>query len=1067
MRTQATIISFVLVFAAYLGYGWILVPIVLPNTKIVHNPPPPPPIINPIRAENAHFLELLPENGWENDPNEKLQVLRLGQTLVFFGEDVPDANKLRLKPCTIIMLPSEYKEYRDEEETKNLLRQSVVMRTPEYAEIEFDADFDITKMSALPNFVAGRFSGKVTIHKNSSNETGEQDDFSLETEIVEIREDADSITIATIRDVRFKFGLHTGEGTGLTLRLAQTEHSPTQAGIELHSIIVPTLKLLRLVFPEDNSSIGVRCLGRFEFSANPVEQGWTGSFYHNVEMVRNNANNTVDRLTAEEVHLTLSGLQQTEIDTNKASQFDRLEPALFVARGRPGRGTEQPVPARLSVKQGGDVTLIGDEIFLNLRDNYLQLSTRKEPGASPFVEMIVADQYHIRSEHGVRYTFGQDLSAIGRLIADGKGNLTGRIGEGATAKDMRLDWNTMQMEPHPSVKDQLVLKMGNGISARMTGFGTMTAQQLELHCVTGAKNSMMLDHIVVRDNVRFETAAGTCNVNQMNVFFKNLASNGSELHISRMLQRLASGTPPIPPRMSSVMPPVGTQQPIQQVQHLQPLTPYNAAPQNPVAPIPLYSPPSPPVASPMLRTTTPQRTAPKGSLEQQNLMGIKSSPGGGKFDIAGNLLELEVRIQNGQSSAEIVKIDGNVRLTEKTDNAVPMAMPIEIIGESVRIWDPADPTTVLRIIGKTTGNEAIIKGRGVELRAQELNLSRGDNKFWSPGPGQLTAHVAQVHGGSVPSSNTHNDTLTVNWNKEMRCDGRLLQVEGLPGGNGERVNVTYKTQTLSQKMWCNEMELHLNRQVLFFDDPSNVPPEAVEIFCVGGVYVENQLLDVQGRKRSDDFARADKLRYNIPRNYFFAAGPGELSTVFIGSSQGFDSANLASTSGHLAGTPVNNGSETLTHLAVWFPDQMQGVLLGGKREVQLTGRKVRVAYCPASNWNDRVDIGSLSAARQRGYTLECELLKIEEMPNPLNSLESFFELTASQTAIIEGSGLFGKAGTIRYNQSKSTVDFDGNVSAQRTIQGQESRVGPIGRVVYNLETKNFEAIHIEQGMSLQ
>ena len=1061
MRTQATLLSFFLVFGAYLLYGWVLVPLVLPSVERAggsNGEGPLPPTPPPPKDEIAHYLELLPEDGWERSPDTAIRWLRFGQVMVFFNEDEIDPNDrriLRLKPCTILMLPDDFKEYRDDEETKEKIRQSVVFRTQQSAEIVFDADLDFSKMS-FPNLVAGRLLGKVTV-KSSMKDASEQDDFSLETEHVEVREEADSMTISTLRKVRFKFGLHSGEGTGLTLTLAQADPLQPQTNKELQSLNINTLESLRLVFPEKNSditTIDVRCQNRFVFAANPAENGWTASFFQNVDMVRTNPDKTADRLTADTVHLTLTAPKQEGVNKNKASQFDSLEPALFVARGKPGQGTQPPVPARLSVKQGGDVTLVGDEIFLDLRQNYLQLATRNESGASPFVEMIVDNQYTIRSERSVRYTFGQDRE-FGRLIADGKGNLTGKIGEGIAAKDIRLDWNEMQMAPHPTEKDQIVLKLENGIAANMTGFGKMTAQQLELYCVNassgagGQKNSLMLDRITVRNNVLFETESGTCRVNQLHIFFVNVAADGREIRSSWMPPTLAR-TPPIPPGRTARV-----QQPIQQVQHLQPLTPQNPIAQNPAAqsqaqPIPLYSPSAPMVAAPAMRTTAPQRTAPRGSVESQNLMGIKSSPGGGTFDITGDQMRMQVRIQNGFSSAEVIEIDGNVRLKENVAGSVPNTA-IEIVGDTVTIWNPGDSATSIQITGRAAGNDAIFKGRGVELRAKELKLSREDNMFWSPGPGQLMAHTAQISAPGVPASNSNDDKLFVEWNKEMRCDGRVLQFIGLPDTIRDRVKVVYQRINL----WCNQMELHLNRQVMFFDDSSNVPPEPVKILCAGKVYVTNQQLDIHGRIKSQDFAQVENLHYDVKRNYFFAEGPGELSSIF-----------LAGTPGNLAGTPVSSTREELQQLGVRFPDAMQGILLGDKKKVEFSGRKVEVVYCPAANLEDRVGWGNLSAARLRGYTLECELLTIEEMPNPVNLSQSFFELTASNPAIIEGSGIFGRARTIRYNEAKSVVDMSGDVTVHKTTPGQTARAGPAEQIVYNIATGEFEVIQMQRGIGI-
>jgi hypothetical protein len=827
---------------------------------------------------------------------------------------------------------------------------------------------------------------------------------------------------------------------------------------------------LRLVFPGDDSNattIDVRCQDRFVFAANPAENGWTASFRQNVEMVRNNPDRTIDRLTADEVHLTLTS---QGVD-NKTSQFDRLEPALFVARGRPGHGNQPPVPARLSVKQGGDVTLLGDEIFLDLRQNFMSLATRTESGASPYVEMIVDDQYVIKSERSVRYTFGQD-GAFGRFIADGKGNLTGKIGDGVNARDIRLDWNDMRMEPHPTIKDQLVLKTNQGITANMDGFGAMTAQQLEIFCVLAAGNNWILDQISVRDNVLFETASGTCKVNQLHIFFVNVTPDGREIRSSRMPQTFAQASP-VPPSMAfggvafggavvvqqpTVQNPT-VQNPITQVQHLQPLMP-----QNMVAPIPLYQPAAPHVAAPI--RITPHRTEPR-SLETQNLMGINSSPGG-KFDMTGNQMRMRVRIQSGQSAAEIVEIEGNVHLKESVANNsaqnVSQTMPIEIFGDIVTIWDPSEPTTKIKIARRASSNDAIFKGRGVELSAGELNISRADNMFWSPGPGRLVAHPSQMNMQGIPTSSASDDILTVEWNREMKCDGLVLQFIGHPDASGNRVKAAYQTQTLE----CNEMQIRLNRQVMFFDDQSSVVPRAVSIQCVHNVRITNRQLDAQGNQRSLDILRLTggaMLQYDVDNNYFLAEGPGEFSSVFVGSAQGFD-LNAQNN----AQNNVQNNADTLNHLSVWFPDQMQGRLLGDKKEVDIRGRKVMVAYSPANSWDDRIGIENFSAARLRGYTLECERLQIEEIVNPLNPSQSFMELTASDTAIIEGpGGLYGRAHAIRFNQARSTVDLDGASGSVTLVlprmaqmQGQPPRV-EARRLVYNIATGTFEIIEVQGG----
>jgi hypothetical protein len=1115
MRTKATLFSFLLVFSMYLVYGWVLVPLVLPTT-IGIRPPPPGDEDDKIRAEIAHLLELFPEGDWERDRRRKINLLRFvemgKETIVLFEKDTPNGKRLTLEPCTIVFL-SDAQEPVDGEEAENENRRSVVIRTQRSAEIEFDRDFVPGKM-AQPKMLSSCLWGKVTI-KSIGEDPGKHDNFSLETEDVRITESPGLTRIEALKDVRFTFGFHTGTGNKLTLDLTPSDLNQQHSEKELSSATFQTLKSLRLVLPENPdvpaklsgdgyvpdgpaATIDVHCNGQFVFAANPAEQNWTADFFEKVEMVRKNTDNTVDQLTADKVRLMLKPIEGTSAG-NKTSHLDRIEPALFIAEGKAGR-TGQPVePARLSVKQGSDVTLIGDQIIFDLRENSLILSTRQGPGASPVVEMIVAEQYTIQSEHFVQYTLGQN-GAFGKFVSQGKGNMTGKTGEGASAKDINLTWNEMQMEPHPLVKDQIVLHLNKGIFAQMNGFGTMTADELML-CFNfaptsptpaksapsklpgaalsgtgGQKSQLVLDHAIVKDRNRvvFKTASGECHVKQLQIHFTNVTPDGRILQ-SLWMPQMLTVKPPTPPD-GTVRPArtFASSQTIRQVQHSEPLSPLN--PLTPMPSVQLY-PPAPTASAPAYGSNivpTPQMgsapaTPTKGFVETQNLLGIKSSPNGGKFEMTGDLMRMRVRIQNGQSAAEVVAVEGNVHLKEKFAGSVPNTA-IDITGDTVTIWDPAEPTTQINISGHATGSDAVFKGKGVELRSRELNISRPDNKFWTDVPGRLVANTGQLN---VPAAQTAdgrrqtaadnlagtlvNDKLTVEWNTEMVCDGLVLHF-GRLDRKDSRVQTEYQAKTLL----CDRMEIQLKRKVMLFEPEE---PTVIQILCAGDVRFRERKLNDDGKQQSNVTARVEKLYYNVEGDFFNAEGPGELSMMFLGTGQGFGKNNLA---GNLAGTPGNannpkpNG-DSLTYLAVWFRDAMQGTLRENNKIVDIKGR-VRAAYCPAKGWEDVINQENFGVARRTGYTLECDLLRTAEVPNPTNLSQSSMELTASDSAIIEGvDGLYGRAKTIKYNQAKSMVHLDTNVviqtaTSQTEIRGQSIR--------YNIETGAVEMTQTQFGLGL-
>ncbi|MCL2709535.1 MAG: LptA/OstA family protein [Planctomycetaceae bacterium] len=1071
MRTKATLSSFVLVLALYFVYGWGLVPLVLPNPSsndIVHNQTETFEKGSTVRSELGVLLELLPPDRWERDPTENIHMLQRDNIILLFGRDEPDGRLLALNPCTILILP-EGADYQNEA-SREQIQQSVVLRATR-AEIEFTENVDIGKFS-LPDIDTGRLIGNVTIQKGEKN-SGKHDDFFLKTDDITITEAPGLTLIKTFGKVDFALGLHTGHGSGLVLELTPPDATQPQAPKELRSARFTRLNELRLVFPENvgpPTTLDVRCQGGFAFVDNPAEQGWTATFLNNVVMDRTNPDKTVDRLTAEEVHLTLTKGNQTQgtVATGKqSSPFADLDPALFVARGKAGQGTQAAVPARLFVAQDGGVTLVGDEIYLDLRKKFLSLSTRKGAGASPHVEMILADQYKIRSEHTLQYTLGHD-GAFGKFVSEGKGDMTGKTGEGTSARNVHLTWNAMQMEPHPAVKDQVVLRLSRGITARMVGFGSMRADSLDLVCsfvpvtspgvparspgVGSQKSNVILDHAIVKDreNVLFETASGTCRVKQLTIFFTNII-DGRALH-SRWMPQMLTATPPVAPPIAALRPTLASAQPIQQVQHLQPLqTTPSTQLYPPVGSIPTTAPPY----GNRMPNQLPQSQASRpvaGSVETQNLLGIKSSPSGGKFEMTGDQMWMRVRIQTGQSFAERVDIEGNVQLKENPiNNLASTPGLIEIAGNSVTIWNPADPTTTISIKGHPTGGDAVFKGKGVELRAGELHISRPDNKFWSRVPGTLVANPAQINAPGIPTANSKMDNrLVVTWDKEMVCDGLVLQFEGKPTGLGNRVKVVHQAQTLV----CDIMEIELNRQVMFFVDESPVEPKAVGIKFSRNVTVRNERFDAQGMRTAIDVAKVVHLHYDLDKNYFSADGPGEIHTIFLGSGQGFDR--------NLAGTPRNqNNKEGLNFLGVWFSNTMHGTLLGNDRNVDIRGR-VEAVYCPVTAWNDTISRENISAARRIGYIMDCERLEIVEVPDPTNLSQSAMELTASIDARIDGGGMTGTAQRIMYNQAKETVQMDGNVFAETTIEGQ--RVTQRAESIrYNIATGAFEVRQVQAG----
>jgi hypothetical protein len=1334
MRFLGTVVSFFIVLLLYFLYGWVAVPALMPTPNSTERKFTT--LEDPTREEIEPFTFLLPENGWERDPNNEIHYLQFGQTIILFGKDNAQNNIVKLQPCTVLMVQGLDDPNLADSERKEILRKAVVLRTPLYAEIEFDRDFVLGQFP-LPNIKAGRLFGKVTIESDMS-EPGIHDDFFLETEDISITESTGITKITNLKDVRFFAGYHYGEGAKLTMEMVLSNPNQPKSPKELSFVRFEKLKSLNLVFPENQNAttnskdqsahsqnatansknqslknnvalnfspktraipdcpatlLDIKCQREFIFqfvkADKPNIKTAVAKFVGNADAKRTNPDGSTDLLTAEEIqvkfqsktptagnkqptsgnkHLT-AGFAPRGLQTNDNNSLGNLEPVSFEANGKLAQNNQPVVPAKLNSQQNGGVRMSGDHILYDLQKNLLAIETQTLNGASKEVEIVLQNQYVVRSEKSFQYVAGKN-GQFGKLLSNGKGNLQGNIGNDKTPKKMFLSWNALQAEPAPTVKDQIVLKLWGGITANLEDFGNMTAGKLDLWCnvqpnnnkqknnsqkindnqkinqntkkssnmlpglntvdgsVFGEGNSLTPDCAVVMENVVFNNEKGTCNVSRLDIFFKTAAQNGN-LTLSRWTPSILTNTPPSI-RNNSGLPTIHSAQTrqlitfavdnphkminqpatnfanseiikipttaqkhqnIQQAQLQQPIQYNQTTNQQQIAGqipnsnkqipnstkqvpnstkqvpnsnrqipnstgqvqnsgvVPLYqTQPSPPTGTSLPVLVTPkQPPAVSNSVATQNLLGLQSQSAV-NYAISGKQMTMQVLYYEGRSQVETLAVEGNVRITENTaieqlNNTVEQlnnvggqsnnvgGQPnnvggqsnnvniIEITGEEIIVWNPSTPNTQILITGKQL--DAVFRGRGIELRAKEINIDQESNKIWVPGVGRLIANTnsneaknlvqpknsqknltplksAQTENNNNQTGNVNNQTgnfnnqtgnfnnqagnnnpqtgrdnrLLVDWNESMIFNGKVLQFRGKPDRNGNRVRAIH----LDKEVWCDVMEIHLNRLIMFFDDKSNIKPEAEMIQCANNVFIRSRELDENNQLKSLSSAEFGKLRFYVASNYFVAEGPndrpGVLSFTSVGSDNGFANNNLGLPESL---TPKNNNDNgLLKYLSIWFHDYIQGTFLGGQRNVEINGR-VQAVYLPVNSWDDHLGIDNLNLARKNGYILECERLQVVEMPEMSNGVggnnqsisndnQNMLELTAFGNASIDSSKFYGKAQTIKYNQAKTLVTFDGNAKIHTFEDGKKSEQTAAETIQYDVKNK---AIRMNQSQGIR
>ncbi len=1127
MRSLATIGSFIILLGLYFLYGWVAVPLLLPARAETaldfdrHGENARPEELSP-------YLSLFPADSWVHNPETKFQYLRFGDTLLFFGKDEAKGRIVKLEPCSILMLPGSDEANPSEEQFQEQLKQAVIMQTPAYAEIEFNRDFNLGQ-TPLPDIVGGRLFGAVKI-ESAGKKAGPEDDVYLETEDVELAMTNPALTkITTVKDVRFRFGYHTGEGSILTTELVASNPKLPKSAKELSRVQFETLKRLDLVFPEDPgvpaqvrldktpgvlqgkriipggpvTFMNVTCQSSFSFFSQKKDQSWIARFLGNVRISRTAPDGLTDLLTGEEVLVdfqakTNATKSATATDKGQGGIMGDLEPVRFKALGRLAQNNQPPVPARVDSKRNGGVQMAGDQILYDMKKNSLALETQAAAGGSPEVEIVLENRYTIRGQKGFEYIM-DPTGELGKLTSLGEGALSGNFGEPGRPRNLFLSWHLMQVMPDPENKDLMIVKMWDGIAANQEGFGTMTAGKLDLWCrreqqasaKTPAKATPNTPRVpglgaggrggikpvvaVVSDKVHFENESGVCNVNRMEVTFQDAGETALAVvggvqtgwmppPLAPMVVSGREGNRPQsmtwPTRQLTAAPTNDSiQNDIRLVQHLQPLQ--KQSPQK-TQPVPLYeATPNPALTNqtrPTIVTNTPTSTSTTSkptSVATQNLLGLQSTGSPAKYEITGNVMQLQVRSDElGNSIVDTIRIKDQVKMVETVLDSTQGDL-IEVLGDEVRIWNPSTPHTQVLITG-TPAQDAEFRGRGARMVAGEINISKPENKIWSRGMGRIRIDSDKTEGvmaskgfGSTgdaplvplkprtPPTQPESSPLVVQWNELMLFDGERIFFRGIPDPHGNRVRALFQDKSI----WCNKMEIQLNKVVNFFEKESetDIPTEAETIRCLHDVYILIQEKDEHGNQQSISEAQFEKLSYQVKMNFFVAEAlePGMLQRTFFSSGGGLG--ETKATHGAVASNfeQKNAGEEALSFLSVWFEREMHGTLLPGRMDVEINGA-VKTVYCPVSSWDDKIGRDNIKAALRLGHILECETLRIVQMPDPLNSNQGTLELTAKEDAAIEGGKLFGRAREIRYNQAKSLVVFEGNATLHKTENGKRT-----------------------------
>jgi lipopolysaccharide export system protein LptA len=945
----------------------------------------------------------------------KPKMLESRQAKLLFGDytkDPQNERKVELRPCTMIFTPDEPGVGLAERN-----RRAVILDAPEGALLEFDQPLEL-RQAKIGRLLAGQLQGPVVI-RSQGKLPGPEDDLRIDTRDVDLSEQR----ISTSHPVEFRWGFNHGRGQGLCIDLLPDkkapQHGPNVGGIK--SLELSKVERIHLQFNKKDMAgakpgsgqpskdakkdagtqpAEITCRGPFRFDV----EGKVASFRDQVDVWQIMPSGPSDHLSCEVLSIYF-------VPKKKANPAAGAAKQAGGPKAGGGKGDAGPLdlePQRIEAT-GNPVAVHAPSRMVEARGQRLEYdlqSGRTVLGGSEEVFLTQgANQIHARS---VQYQ-PAGPGRLGQILAEGPGWL---VGQSPDKPDDQLEarWNKqLQVRPH---QQNQVISLAGSVELYFRGVGRLVADEVHFWLTEkpdpakSGRATLQPDRMLARKDVRIHHPQMDAAVNQMEVWFENLPPQpGAKPEAGGPLAVRADGGPP---RLADWVPRIfgpaawtvrstalGAVRLMRLTMARQGVAP-TAIPSGPLPPAQIPLDPVPPGQGPAVSAGPP--------LPSQQ-----------RFDVVGDLLQVQVLVRGRKTELSELVVEGNVRLLEQQTEK-PGERPMLVSGQRIHVVDASTPGAAVAV----TGQPAHFEARGLELDGSNINLNRGTNRLWIDGPGWMTLPMDRDMDGRQARDA---GPLEIHWQQRMDFDGRTVQFE-------DSVVATSR----SHQLRTETMDVTLSQPIRFADTKSSVRPDVQRLVCRGGAYMENRSVDQQGQASVDRVQMGD-LAVDLATGDLTGAGPGWFRSIRQGSSQGLEGrlGNLASR--QPAGRPSPD-DPSLTYISVDFQRSLTGNL---RRREMAFANAVKTVYGSVDSWDAVLDPDKPERLGPRGAVLTCDQLAVAEMPTA-NRTQRATELVASGNTLVEAAAYTARASRISYADLKGLLILEGDGRSDAELFRQE-RVG--------------------------
>ena len=1020
--------SFIIVFSAYHVYALTAVPLIEPAAKRIADTKATEEDIDKAKDavgnQRAVLKRWFKANDWELTSRKILETQQGMLLLNNYHTQPEERNKVRIEPCTIIILP---KGPTTNEEERS--RRAIVLQAPEGI-MEFDKPFNLSSGDiGKLNLVGGTLIGPVTM-RSDQRSPGPEDDLHVVTRDVTLKDDR----VTTEHPITFDYGPNHGEGRDMVIELpSESEKSAQPRGSLASSIksfhLVHDVKM-RLhtgdsgLFPgggsrpkpraagpppadnlhsadskkQPKAPLLITCQGPFHLDA--VAQ--VATFKEHVNVVQLNFEERSDQLTCEQLTL--------EFETAPAD----TAAAVPTQPGPPPAESDEPASPKMRISwikaDGNPVIITAPSSGLRARGRRLEYDVVNGSG-----DLTDNDEVMLRQElpsetreiHAPKIHFERDPNdPKGRLnvfLARGEGWLKTQPPKGATApkggrvggsEPLDVCWKTsLHFRPYQEFQ---VISVNGKAHVATAASGSLDADNIDLFLVetpvapavageAAPPTELSPRRLHALGHVRIESEQVTGVVGDLQMWFEPKA-------------------PPAP-----------------------------VAPADPNAPRP-----PPPPAEPQPKVAKRQR-----------------------FHVSGDVLQANVKLEGEQPQVTQLRLNGHVRCKE-TQTEKPGDKPMIILGDRLTLVQPLPEQSEVSV----TGQPSQVDARGMTLfggssrRPGTIHYHRGENHLWVDDPGTLTLPGNRDLEGRPTKVN---QPIEIDWQGGMDYDGNDAKFNG-------------DVEARQEHSWLRTplLKVEFAKTVRFDSADTGEQAKIDRIICSNGVRLENRGFDEATGRALASVSKLDarELTLYYASGDFLAQGPGEVEWVGVDNGEsGAFFAGAAADDERKERKVANDGEEDegFNFLLVHFHRDLKGNL--HHRVMNFHGR-VRAVYGPVDDWQERLNVDDPEELEVGGAVLRSESLQIVKQ-SIIHKDSRAFELTAEGNAEVVGRAVedemfVARANRLTYDTRKGLLVLDGQ-GRDAQLYSHKKRTGDApdrifaGKIDYYPATQKFSIERVHHG----